>query len=120
MKHDSPASISRRHWLQRSSCGFGILGLIGSLTGDLAAKPAAALAPKRPHFRPRARRVIFLFMHGGPSHIDTFDPKPRLIRDHGKPLPFDRPLTFAEGKIGAPAEIPVGVPSPRPKRARGE
>ena len=39
-------------------------------------------------------------MHGGPSHIDTFDPKPRLIADHGKPLPFKRPLTFAEGNIG--------------------
>ena len=53
-----------------------------------------------PHFPAKAKRVIFLFMHGGPSHLDTFDPKPRLIQDHGKPLPFKRPLTFAEGSTG--------------------
>ena len=106
MKLDSSAPISRRDWLQRSACGFGMLGLIGSLTEESAANPSSGLAPKRPHFAARAKRVIFLFMHGGPSHIDTFDPKPRLTRDHGKPLPFDRPLTFAEGKIGALLKSP--------------
>ena len=55
---------------------------------------------KQPHFPARAKRVIFLFMHGGPSHMDTFDPKPRLTTDHGKPLPFKRPLTFAENSVG--------------------
>jgi hypothetical protein len=49
------------------------------------------LSAKPPHFRPRAKRVIFLFMHGGPSQVDTFDYKPLLKRDHGKPLPFARP-----------------------------
>ena len=58
------------------------------------------LSPKPPHFAPKAKRVIFLFMQGGPSSIDTFDPKPRLTRDDGKPLPFKRPLTFAEGDVG--------------------
>jgi hypothetical protein len=58
------------------------------------------LAPRAPHFPAKAKRVIFLFMHGGPSHMDTFDPKPRLTRDHGKPLPFKRPLTFAEKNVG--------------------
>src|SRR5262249_49727972 len=59
--------------------------------GLLAAAPAARatnpLAPKPPHFPPRARRVIFLFMNGGPSHVDTFDPKPMLAQQAGKPLP---------------------------------
>ena len=59
---------------------------------SLLAEAVDPLAPKPPHFPAKAKRVIFLFMHGGPSHLDTFDPKPRLTRDHGKPLPFKRPL----------------------------
>jgi hypothetical protein len=92
---------SRRWLLQRYACGFGMLGL-RSLIAERAEASTAAdpLAPKPAHFAPRAKRVIFLFMHGGPSHMDTFDPKPRLTRDHGKPLPFKRPLTFAEGSVG--------------------
>src|SRR5438093_11450530 len=98
----SPAiPVSRRWLLRRSTCGFGLLGLASLLAEQAeASAPADPLAPKPPHFSPRARRVIFLFMHGGPSHLDTFDPKPRLVQDHGKPLPFKRPLTFAEGSVG--------------------
>ncbi len=92
-----PLLPSRRFLLRRSACGFGMLGL-SSLLG--AAEASDPLAPKKPHFPAKAKRVIFLFMHGGPSHLDTFDPKPRLIKDHGKPLPFKRPLTFAEGSTG--------------------
>src|SRR5207245_10674547 len=44
-----------------------------------------------PHYAPKAKRVIFLFMSGGPSHVDLFDPKPQLTKDHGKPLPFEMP-----------------------------
>ena len=58
------------------------------------------MAPKQPHFPAKAKRVIFLFMHGGVSHIDSFDPKERLYRDNGKPLPIKRPLAFAEGDAG--------------------
>ena len=72
------------------------MGLASLLAGE-AANP---LAPKLSHFPAKAKKIIFLFMHGGPSHLDTFDPKPRLITDHGKPLPFKRPLTFAEGSTG--------------------
>ena len=74
---------SRRYLLQRSACGFGLMGL-ASLVGQnvSAVEPASPLAPKAPHFPARAKRVIFLFMHGGPSHMDTFDPKPRLTQDH--------------------------------------
>jgi hypothetical protein len=88
---------TRRDLLRLSASGFGWLALAGLLGADhagrAAAEPASAnpLAPKAPHFTPRARRVIFLFMHGGPSQVDTFDYKPLLRRDHGKPLPFARP-----------------------------
>ena len=57
------------------------------------------LAPKSPHFATKAKRIIFLLMHGGPSSIDTFDPKPRLDRDNGKPVPFKRGLTFGENSV---------------------
>ena len=85
---------SRRYLLRRAACGFGLMGLSG-----LMAEAADPLAPKMPHFPAKAKRVIFMFMHGGPSHLDTFDPKPRLIKDNGKPLPFKRPLTFAENNV---------------------
>jgi hypothetical protein len=87
-------SLSRRDLLRVSATGFGSLALAG-LMGEQAradsAEAANPLAVKSPHFTPRAKRVIFLFMHGGPSQVDTFDYKPLLKRDHGKPLPFARP-----------------------------
>ena len=84
--------MKRRDLLQLSSAGFGSLALSGIL-GLEQARAAAAdpLAVRSPHFPARAKRVIFLFMHGGPSQVDTFDYKPLLKRDHGKPLPFARP-----------------------------
>jgi hypothetical protein len=90
---------SRRALLRQSACGFGALALADLLRAGGAPPPIAdgPLAARRPHFAPRAKRVVFLFMHGGPSHIDTFDHKPLLQRDHGKPLPFAKPrVTFAE------------------------
>ena len=63
--------------------GFGMVGLRG-LAG---AETADTLAPKAPHFPPRAKRVIYLFLNGGPSQVDTFDPKPKLTEYHGKPIP---------------------------------
>ncbi len=87
------APCSRRHLLQRSAVGFGSLALASLLAEQSSAKAAVAdpLAAKQPHFPARAKRVIFLFMKGGPSHLDTFDPKPLLDRDDGKPLPFAKP-----------------------------
>ena len=86
--------FSRRTLLQRSAVGFGSLALRGLMS---AAETPNPLAAKKPHFPARAKRVIFLFMKGGPSHVDTFDPKPLLDRDHGKPLPFALPrVTFAK------------------------
>lgn len=92
-----PPYLSRREMLRFSGAGFGSLALSALLAEQAAAESVEGphsdnpLAPRAPHFVPRARRVIFLFMHGGPSQIDTFDPKPLLTRDHGKPLPFDKP-----------------------------
>jgi Protein of unknown function (DUF1501) len=88
--------LTRRAALRAAACGFGYLGL-----ADLIAQQTSnPLAARPPHFAPKAKRVIFLFMHGGPSGIDTFDPKERLTRDHGKPLPIKRPLAFDDSAPG--------------------
>jgi hypothetical protein len=84
----------RRRILRHFANGFGMLGLAGLLADEARANPVAAddpLAVKAPHYPARAKRLLFLFMSGGPSHVDTFDPKPRLDRDNGKPLPFEQP-----------------------------
>ena len=79
---------SRRRWLRRAGAGFGSLALAAMLAEEArATTPADPLMPREPHFPARAKRVIFLFMPGGPSQVDTFDPKPRLTKDHGKPSP---------------------------------
>ncbi len=84
-------SIDRRDFLRHAGAGFGTVALTALLAEDglLAAGPALPnpLAPRKPHFAARARRVIFLFMSGGPSHLETFDPKPDLQRLHGEKLP---------------------------------
>jgi len=80
----------RRHLLKSAAAGFGHLALSAMLGSE-------AQAAFRANHAPRAKRVVFLFMKGGPSHVDTFDPKPLLDRDHGKPLPFALPrVTFAK------------------------
>jgi hypothetical protein len=96
------APLSRRELLQSSGGGFAALalaGLLGEESRASAADPRNPLAARPPHFPARAKRVIFLFMHGGPSQVDTFDHKPLLDRDHGKPLPFARPRVVS-GKTG--------------------
>jgi hypothetical protein len=82
--------------LRSASAGFGSLAL-AALFGDRLAATATdnPLAPRPPQFAATAKRVIFLFMHGGPSQVDTFDYKPLLERDHGKPLPFPKPRVFS-------------------------
>jgi hypothetical protein len=89
--------FSRRDLLQTSSAGFASLALASLLHRDAPAASAGLgpLASRAPHFPARAQRVIFLFMHGGPSQVDTFDYKPLLQRDHGKPLPFAKPRVFS-------------------------
>jgi hypothetical protein len=85
-------ATNRRDMLRVSACGFGQLALAAMAGGSAVAapapgpSPASPLAPRNPHLRPRAKRIIFLFMWGGPSHVDLFDPKPRLNADSGKQL----------------------------------
>src|SRR5579871_6628467 len=82
-------AITRRELLARTGTGLGVLGLAGLLADDArAAAPAAnPLAPKPGHFPPRAKHLIHLFMNGGPSQVDTFDPKPALEKYHGQQPP---------------------------------
>jgi hypothetical protein len=90
--------LTRRAALRSIACGFGHVAFLGLLASEARGaaretmnRDANPIAPKPPHFPARARRVIFLFMHGGVSHVDTFDPKPKLAEMNGKPLPFAKP-----------------------------
>jgi hypothetical protein len=95
-------TYSRRDLLRLSANGFGLLALADLLaeTGRGADTPIDAknpLAVRAPHFKARAKRVIVLFMHGGPSQVDTFDPKPELATHDGKPFPGEKPrVQFAK------------------------
>ena len=107
-----PEFISRREMLRRSGTGMGLLGLAGLLgdAGLLGSRAQAAqaesspLTPREGHFPGRTKHVIHLFMNGGPSHVDTFDPKPSLTRYHGKMLP--QPNLRTERKTGAAFRSP--------------
>jgi hypothetical protein len=109
--------LSRRELLGRVGLGFGLIGLAGVLlddgrlglsstarAGSTPGTPLHPLAPRPPQFPGRVRQVVHLFMNGGPSHVDTFDPKPLLARYHGKPLP--NPNLRTERKTGAAMRSP--------------
>lgn len=101
--------VSRRDMLSRCGMGFGMVGLAGLLAdeGRLSAQDATNVDPliaKPGHFRGRAKHVVHLFMNGGPSQVDTFDPKPMLDQYHGKPLPTSSLRT--ERKTGAAMRSP--------------
>jgi len=101
----SSSLSTRRALLRDSAVGFGYLALNALLQKDAKAseepKARKLILAKEPHFPARAKRIVFLFMKGGPSHVDTFDPKPLLDRDDGKPPPFDLPkvLFAAQGNL---------------------
>jgi uncharacterized protein (DUF1501 family) len=87
-------AITRRHFFQGCGIGLGKMALAGLLAEARGAAPSPAsdrfsnpLPPRQPHFAPKAKRVIHLFMAGAPSHLDLFDPKPALTKLEGKPLP---------------------------------
>src|SRR5262249_6442115 len=99
---------SRRDFLLRAGAGFGSLALWSMLAQDAGADTSAVinpLAPKTPHFPPKAKSVIWCFIDGGPSHLDLFDPKPDLAKLAGQPLPdsFPRPETA----MGRTANTPL-------------
>ena len=93
--------LSRREFLSRSGMGFGMLGLSGVLSdgGLLREDSNNPLLPRPPHFRARAKHIIHIFLNGGPSHVDTFDPKPLLGKYDGKELPI--PNLITERQTGA-------------------
>lgn len=117
MRYHTPALndgiATRREFLNRCGLGMGALGLgcLMESAGLLASSAPAEngygspMAPKAPHFPGKAKRVIHLFMNGGPSHVDTFDPKPALARYAGKPLPPEKNLR---------TERPTGAAFPSP------
>lgn len=123
-REPSPA-FNRREFLSQSGGGFAAIALAALLSEEgLAAgesrqavhSPADPLAPKPPHFEPRVKRVIYLFMHGGPSHVDLFDPKPDLAKYAGQPLPESFGEVMTRRKVVAnPLLGPV-----RPLKPRGE
>ena len=118
-----PIPFSRRELLTRSGLGFGAIGLSAVMqqAGLLPPTPIATaatgaeslnpLTPKQPHFPAKAKRVIHIFLNGGASHVDTFDPKPKLDEYHGRELPFNLPT---ERKTGAAFRSPFKF------RPRGE
>src|SRR5438093_8298341 len=91
-EHEFIAVHERRHFLRQSAYGLGVMALANLLTDDgwtAESGPAGAdpLLPRQPHFAARAKNVIFLFMAGGPSQLDLFDPKPVLHELQGQPVP---------------------------------
>lgn len=102
--------LSRRQMLRRVGTGLGALGLAGLLrdagwvTSASGAEPTNPLAPRPPQFAAKARNIIHIYLNGGPSHVDTFDPKPALARWAGKPLPSGNLTT----------ERPLGAALPSP------
>ncbi len=88
--------VSRREWLRRAGLGLGCLGLgsvFAAASNTSGTPPASALRVRAPHFAPRAKRIIHIFLNGGLSHVDSFDPKPMLTRYDGKPLPSPNLIT---------------------------
>lgn len=113
-QHDPRPLFSRRDWLTHAGFGFGGLALAALLAEETRGedvRPTDPLAPKKPHFAAKAKRVVHVFLEGGPSHVDTFDPKPKLTANNGKPIPvfgedrkataFGSPFKFSKrGKAG--------------------
>ena len=79
--------LNRREALKLSTCGIGSIALAGLCQQDAVAAPSyvSPLSPKQPHHTPRAKRMIFLHMRGGPSHMETFEIKPELNKRNGEP-----------------------------------
>ena len=112
MSHHRPnpehLALTRREFLNRCGMGMGALSLGGffggvQAMGETSPNYASPLAPKQPHFPAKAKRVIHIFANGGPSHVDTFDPKPSLDKFHGKAIPLE---LKTERKTGAAYRSP--------------
>jgi hypothetical protein len=122
-EHRLRPELQRREFLLQAGGGIGGLALAAMMADDRAKAgddaPATAsnpLAPRKPHFDPPARRIIWLFMHGGPSHVDLFDPKPDLIKYGGQPLPESFGPVMTRRKV---AQNPL-LPPVKPFAPRGD
>src|SRR5687768_233086 len=115
-------NLHRRCFLKSSACGLGSLGLMDLLAQDAKAVDATAittnpLAPKQPHFVPRAKQVIFLFMAGAPSQLDLFEPKPAMKGLHGEPVPESFLKGLSDSLIKGSARV---MASPRTFKKHGQ
>ncbi|HEX8200730.1 MAG TPA: DUF1501 domain-containing protein, partial [Isosphaeraceae bacterium] len=98
--------IRRRDFLKDTACGFGYLALAGLAAEQAAAGPVDPTAWRPPHFAPRAKRVIFLFMQGGVSQVDSYDYKPALRKEDGKTRAFDDARVLANtGRKGSTQRV---------------
>jgi hypothetical protein len=104
--------LTRREWLRRSACGFGALAL-----QDVLRAAANPLAAQIPGMTPKAKRVIFLFMGGGPSQQDLFDPKPFITGKHGQTI--DSPLRKEVTQVGTDKFLALGTQAPVLPRGAG-
>ncbi|MDB4756975.1 DUF1501 domain-containing protein, partial [Mariniblastus sp.] len=113
MKVHTPSHLSRREALQQAGAGAGILGLAsllqdgGQLKADDDPTTHDPLAPKKTHFAAKAKRVIWLFINGGPSQVDTWDFKPELEKNDGKAIQgFDKFTGFFANSVGGLMKSP--------------
>ena len=115
MQSDNGPGFDRRTFLNSTA---GVAALMGLSTLNSSSQGAASKesAVREPHFRPRAKRVIWLFMHGGPSHVDLFDPKPALVKYSGQPIPDSFGSVMTRRKV---AQNPLLAPI-KPFRRRGQ
>jgi hypothetical protein len=104
VSHSMPRPVTRRDALRVMGAGFGLVGLGGAMRNSAQAANIGAemspLAPKPPHFPAKAKHIIYLFLSGGLSQVDSFDYKPMLDKYDGKPMPYDKPETqFITGNL---------------------
>src|SRR5262245_14161251 len=96
-------TATRRQFIRRTGLGFGAAALAALLHDGTAVASSDPLAPRKPHFAPKAKRVIYLHMIGAPSHLDLFEPKPELVKRDGQPCPESllsgRRFAFIGGKM---------------------
>ena len=114
----TPRPVTRREALCRMGAGFGMLSF-ASLIADTFAQAAESSAPspwmiRDPKFKPKAKHVIFLFMNGGLSQVDSFDPKPMLEKYHGQPMPGETPQHERKTGSGGSTKTPFVTSSSRP------
>ena len=111
-------NMNRREMLRTMGAGFGAVGIAGVLGASESSVDRNPLAPKPPHFPAKAKRVIYLFLNGGPSQVDTFDPKPMLTKYNGQPMPAGNLKT--ERKTGNLLKSPFEFKQLWPERTGSE